>query len=254
MPLIVRHRVQNMIPAMVRRTADARDAGADGSLIEEEDIPRVVENFVRICMHETLSFSRFQQIRNLAGFDDSFHGVNLLGEASGAHPRMTGLTLPDWNHQHGCVLNASDGEQYFGVSKSCLQRGTVSVHWLCAPQDGAVLRTDWVFWLDVLPPESGSVQGVQQVFVHHPFLCEHMDLLEWVTPEVLVQAAQCCRHSTDPISMEALEETFLRTKTCPSCNTWVEQRISISKKSLRIVSKRYLGKAKSAKDPNWLSQ
>ncbi|KAI4110207.1 MAG: hypothetical protein L6R37_000100 [Teloschistes peruensis] len=221
---------------MVRRTTNAKEACADGSLVGEEDLPRVVENFVRICPQENLSFSRFQRIRNLAGFDDSFNGVHLLGEASGAHPTMTGLTLPVWNHQHGCVLKASDGEQYFGVSKSCLQKKTVSV-WVYAPQVGAVLRTDWVFWLDVLPPASVSVQGVQQVFVRQPFLCEHMELLD-----------------TDPARMKTLEETFFRTETCRSCNTWFEQRISISKKSLRIVSKRYLGQVKSAKDPNWLSQ
>ncbi|KAI4198604.1 MAG: hypothetical protein LQ350_005195 [Teloschistes chrysophthalmus] len=253
MPLIDRHRVQNIFPAMVRRTANAREAGADGSLVAEEDLPRVIENFVRICPHENLSFSRFQRIKNLAGFKDSFNGVNLLGEACGAHPTMTGLTLPDWNHQHGCVLKASDGEQYFGVSKSCLQRGIVS-HVVYAPLDGAVLRTDWVFWLDLLPPESVSVQGVQQVFVRHPILCEHMDLLEWVTPKVLVQAAQCCRHSTDPVSMKALEQTFFRSERCGSCNTWFEQRVSIGRKSLRIISRRYLGKAKSAKGGNWLSQ
>lgn len=183
MLLIVRHRVQKMFPAMVRRTTNAKEACADGSLVGEEDLPRVVENFVRICPQENLSFSRFQRIRNLAGFDDSFNGVHLLGEASGAHPTMTGLTLPVWNHQHGCVLKASDGEQYFGVSKSCLQKKTVSV-WVYAPQVGAVLRTDWVFWLDVLPPASVSVQGVQQVFVRQPFLCEHMELLEWVTPKL----------------------------------------------------------------------
>ncbi|KAL8781792.1 MAG: hypothetical protein Q9203_000110 [Teloschistes exilis] len=232
-----------------RSSSGAEDVSSDG----EEDLPWVVENFVRICPHENLSFSRFQRIRNLAGFDDSFNGVHMLGEASGAHPTMTGLTLPDWNHQHGCVLKASDGEQYFGVSKSCLRKETVSV-WVYAPQVGAVLRTDWVFWLDVLPPASVSVQGVQQVFVRQPFLCEHMELLESVTPKVMVQAAQCCQHSTDPARMKTLEETFFRTETCRSCNTWFEQRISISKKSLRIVSKRYLGQAKSAKDPNWLSQ
>ncbi|KAL8695475.1 MAG: hypothetical protein Q9218_000053 [Villophora microphyllina] len=235
--------------------SSAEDALINGKEDIEEDAgtPTVVENYVRICPHENLSFSRFQRTRNLPGFKESFQGVHILGDASGAHPKMTTLSLPDWNHTHSCVFETSDGEEYFGVAKCCLQNGKVFGDYN-GPQSGAVLRTDWIFWLHRLPEESVSVEGMRQIFDEHPFLCEHMNLPEWVTPKLLVRAVQCCRNNKDSVGMEVLQGSFFRKETCASCNTWFQHRIVLNNKSFQVTSKRYLGKAKSAKDPVWLSQ
>ncbi|KAL8702933.1 MAG: hypothetical protein Q9201_003887 [Fulgogasparrea decipioides] len=227
---------------------------ADDSVVMREhvgrrsDEPAVLEDYVRICPHENLTFSRLQAITTLPGFKDSCQGVPAITEASDKCHKVTGSGSAGWWDKCSCVGEIDEGKA-IGQAEHSLQH----VHW-SKQYSGVQLKSVWYLWLDKFPEEFASPQGVQKLCQTHLLLCPHWELIDWITPELVIRALKYVPQETDPVTADRVQNKFSRSGYCSCCHTVFDLDIHIHKQYLRVSSHRLLGKAQSAKDPVWLSQ
>ncbi|KAL8699090.1 MAG: hypothetical protein Q9201_006196, partial [Fulgogasparrea decipioides] len=238
--------------------ASASTDYASGNDVEESvDKTTVTENHVQICPHEKLSFSRLQAIKSLPGFKDSFEGVPALTEGFNSLHKVTGWGSLNWKDKCSCVIKAGNSNYLVSTEVSLRNVQVGEDYWGYMKPDytGVQLRTEWFFWLDYFPEELTSPESLVQLFKKKQYLhlCEHHLLIDWVTPELLARSLKFGGQRMDPTIVDRVEETFDGQGECESCHTVFSRRFHITKNHFYVTSKRFLGKAKSAKDPIWLS-
>ncbi|KAL8695476.1 MAG: hypothetical protein Q9218_000054 [Villophora microphyllina] len=216
----------------------------------------VMENYVQICPHEKLTFRRLQAIRNSRGFKESFQGVCAITEGSDPHHVVTGAGTASWQDKPSYIYR-KNGSGRSWCSTECSLQECYVVNYMGGHYKGVRLRSEWIFWLDdAFPDGIHSPADMQQLLKDlHPqlWLCPHMTLDNCVTSEVLFQALKVGKHG-DPTMSAKVKETFIRQGDCSFCYTEFCHNICCAKNYFRVRSFRFLGKAKSSKDPVWLSQ
>lgn len=125
------------------------------------------------------------------------------------------------------------------------------------PHPGVALESNRTFWLESFPKEVVSKHPVNKFLKSLSIqLCPHMSHADWAVPERVLLALDAAREITavDPLKIHRLEQMLKSKKSCNKCYTTFKFSLNGHTKQFRVKSVRFLGKARSAKDPTWLCQ
>ncbi|KAL8644701.1 MAG: hypothetical protein Q9226_007633, partial [Calogaya cf. arnoldii] len=207
-----------------------------------------LEHYVEICPHEKLYFPRLQTMVNLPGFKKSYVGINGLTRGISQH-----YSVIDQCDSYQCAIgNASKPSSCYGCGESKIFYARFyDPTAYSGPHPGALLESDWSFWLDPLCKEINTMDGVVQFHAGNPILlCPHKKLIDFVGPQRFLNAVHSYRHNTDPVVEYELKQLTKCKEECKNCHSSFE--LQLLDEYMSVKSIRLLGKADSPKDPIWL--
>ena len=231
-----------------RRTEQVKiDCLCPEESVPKENVKKPAGPYVLLCPHELLSFPRLQAVVKFPKFKKNEKWI----------PALT----TDVSPYHKCQ-NSEPCQCYFENDGYAWGYGDIKF-WYPGyfddhpgPHSGVLLESLWVFWLNRFSTALVTVDDVKGFFSHFPvWLCPHKLLIDWVTPERVLTALQNVREkSAYPLETHRREESLANQEKCKKCHTMYICWLDIYKEMLCVKSIRLLGRAKSAKDPIWLSQ
>ncbi|KAL9605128.1 MAG: hypothetical protein Q9219_000062 [cf. Caloplaca sp. 3 TL-2023] len=210
-------------------------------------------DYVQICPHERLYFSRFRDVTRLPNLSETPNGISAL----------TNHLVPVHfaEYPEGC------DEMLIFPNGSFFGRGYVRFKFPGSDDDdlrriiprrhqGLLLSSHWMFGLKT------SLEGPESVEELNEFmntcsiqLCSHKLLVDFATPTWVRDVLKAIQeHKGDPVEAYQLEHLLNSKEDCRHCATLFELDVSIYGKYFEVKSKRILGNAKSPNDPIWLDQ
>ncbi|KAL8709127.1 MAG: hypothetical protein Q9220_006148 [cf. Caloplaca sp. 1 TL-2023] len=236
---------------------DKENLATEGAYLDAEDSTGTGE-YVQICLHERLYFPRLQRINALTRLKDSDSGLPALSERDPCLDHGAYEPLDDDAREGNsvCMFRNYPGKGCFAVGSF---RYTYPRFYgsNASPTQypGVVLWADWTLRLHRFPRDLASLDTVNEVFAENPvFLCPHTRLIDLVGPERVLKGIQVATTIQDPITAWEVEEPSHFDKSCKHCHTMFYVEAELSERILVVRAERLLGKAKSSKDPIWLSQ
>lgn len=171
------------------------------------------EEYVEICPHERLYFSRLREVTKLQNFKNSAIGI----------PAVTADIHPNHTAESGhcrCFLGSPNYDRY-GVGNIFFRyaRGPIPLS-DPAPHPGVLLESKWILRLEGFPKEVVTKQSLEKFFQSLSIkLCPHESLASQVITDRVLLALESVRSipAMDSLAIHRLEQRLKYKERCTKC-------------------------------------